>query len=129
MGLSIGSQLVELVSAIAMGLGLGMIYDVFRVLRLHSGKVLGFIWDIMFCLIMASTLFSLGMKWGGIRFYSPLAAAGGAALHFVFFSKLWLGILLPLGRAWDALAARARNMGKTLIFQIKKILVFLKKIF
>ena len=109
-------QASELVAAFAAGIILGFVYDVLKVPR-HLAGAWGFIFDIIFCLLMAGGLFLLGLALGGeVDFYMILASMGGAAIYWVLFGFL----LAPL-------FARIENFGAKGLLKLKKLIKKLNK--
>ncbi|MBR5489925.1 MAG: spore cortex biosynthesis protein YabQ [Oscillospiraceae bacterium] len=109
-------QASELASAFAAGIILGFIYDVLKVPR-HLAGAWGFIFDIIFCLLMAGGLFLLGMALGGeVDFYMLLAAMGGAAIYWMLFGFF----LAPL-------FGKAENFGAKSLLKLKKLIKKLNK--
>lgn len=131
MELPVSGQLLTLAAAAGSGVGLGVVYDIFRVVRLHGGRIISFLADIIFCICMAAALFLLEMGPGGgeAGVYAMPAAMGGAAVYFAFLSRFMLGFLLPFGRAVPFAVEKMMKGKKILFFLWKKILKILKNIF
>jgi len=111
------TQAAEICVCLALGLCLGFIYDVLRVPR-HLAGAWGFLFDILFCLIMGGSLFVLGMACGGVlRFYMPFAAALGAGVYWLSFGR-WLS---PFFRKVESYGAKALRGLNRLIKKLNKI--------
>lgn len=115
MELSISGQALDFLLSCLLGVGLGALYDVFRILRLAfwHGKIIISIQDIVFFVLAAisSFLFMLFRCEGQLRFYVLL----GELLGFVVY-YFTVGFLVI-------------RMSKCIINWVKKILFFLYKIF
>ncbi len=92
MNVSLSQQLVNVGIAIIMGVGLGVLYDVFKVLRLIglNFKVAAFIEDILFFLIATVTVFSYYMQVtdGKFLIYPLIMAVLGFVLYSVTVERL-----------------------------------------
>ena len=76
MEVSIMSQLTELIRFAALGLGLGLLYDLMRPMR-YSGKG-ALLWDGIFCFCAAAGCFTAGRSEetaGSTNFRTPLSQA------------------------------------------------------
>ena len=90
------AQLEALCQALLLGGGLGLFYDVLRVIRVRTGlRWLGQGLDLLFWLLATAALFSWSDRaWGGtVRLYGALFCLGGGALYFRVLSPcaLWMG--------------------------------------
>ena len=89
-------QLDALCQALLLGGGLGVFYDLLRVLRVRTGlHWLGQGLDLLFWLLATAALFRWSDgAWGGpVRLYGALFCLGGGALYFRLLSPaaLWMG--------------------------------------
>jgi spore cortex biosynthesis protein YabQ len=132
MGVAVSQQVFALTGALLLGLGLGLVYDLLRVLRSrwHSGGV-GAALDLLFWFLAALVLvlWSVYALGGVVRVYIVLAMAAGVWLWFATFSPRFL----ELGRQ---IADECAHVAHTLTAPVralaalwKKFLVFCKKIF
>jgi spore cortex biosynthesis protein YabQ len=108
MEISVAGQAAALTGAVALGLGVGALYDLLRLLRRRlGGRVLGPVLDLLFWAAVTAALFLyvIAATGGQVRLYILLALFGGAVLYFLTLSPwvLSLGELLA-----DALAAAVR---------------------
>jgi spore cortex biosynthesis protein YabQ len=91
--ISVASQPAVFLSACLIGACMGLLYDVFRILRLAGGNGKGFVFfqDVLFSLIClgVSALYLLRAGTGGVRLYVLAGEAAGAAAY-----ELTLGILV-----------------------------------
>ena len=121
----ISGQLIEAAATLLTGLALGLVYDVFRVLRERARLLLlPLALDALFCLLTASALFLRGMGpgRGELRLYMPVVCALGALVYFALFGG---AVRASLRRGLDALKAAAIFLLRT----IKKFFKILKNIF
>ncbi len=93
---SIGSQTMQFLYACLLGVGFGIFYDVFRILRcaFPTGKVIAFAQDVVYFSVcaLATFLFLMNFNDGQIRFYIILGEVIGAALYFCTLSLLIMGV-------------------------------------
>lgn len=78
MDLSIRLQAVSLLLACALGMGLGLLYDLLRPIRRRSGNL---VWDLLFCFCAAVSAFLFAMR-------SPAAVLGTGDLLLALFGLL-----------------------------------------
>lgn len=78
MELSIRTQAVSLLLACALGMGLGLVYDLLRPIRRHRGD---FVWDLLFCLCAAVSAFLFAMR-------SPGGVLGTGEILLALFGLL-----------------------------------------
>lgn len=90
MGLSVGEQLYQALSGLVAGGALGVLYDIFRQLRMHMSRAGGGVADAAYALLAGAGLFVLGQGpgGGGIRLFLLSAAACGGALYAQWLSPL-----------------------------------------
>ena len=94
--LSMPQQAWLFLSTVVIGAGLGLFYDVFRVLRKtapHRGFAVQ-LEDLLFWLAVTALVFyfMLHRNYGEIRFFSLLGVAIGGALYFATISRLVLKV-------------------------------------
>ena len=93
---SIGSQTMQFLYACLLGVGFGIFYDVFRILRcaFPTGRVIAFAQDVVYFSVcaLATFLFLMNFNAGQIRFYIILGEVIGAALYFCTLSLLIMGV-------------------------------------
>lgn len=118
MGLSLRGQALSLLLAFALGLGLGLLYDLFRPVRRRGGDAL---WDGLFCLCAACLAFLSAMRAesGVLGTGKLLLSLLGMLSYFHFFSP----VCLP---ALEALFSKLEYCWQILKFLQKKLL-FLQK--
>ncbi len=91
------NQVYNLAIALILGVGLGVIYDIFKLVRLLgiNFKVAVFVEDILFFLISTIAIFSFYMQFtdGKFRIYPFLAAVVGFAVYFKTVEKLIFWII------------------------------------
>ena len=95
MAVSIAGQLSALGSALVLGLAIGLLYDVFRVLRVRLPlPLLGGALDLLFWLLVTAALFlhALWTEGGVVRLYMVAAVFGGAVLYFRLLSRWCLAL-------------------------------------
>lgn len=89
MEVSISAQLSELIRFAALGLGLGLLYDLLRPMR-YSGRG-ALLWDGLFCAAAAAGCFVLSMARGRLGIWSM----GSALLMFCMYINFLSPLLLP----------------------------------
>ncbi len=108
MSVDISQQVLTTLYSLILGAALGVVYDVFRVLRLvgFKAKIIVFFQDVLFFAIATLSLFSFYMQFtdGKFRIYVFLFVVLGFVLYFL-------------------------TVGRLLFFAIKKIYFFITSIF
>ena len=99
MTVDVAAQGAALVQAVLLGLAAGVLYDLFRILRVRVRlPLLGPALDLLFWLMLTGTLFLWSQwAWGGpVRLYGAAFLFLGGAVYFGLFSRwlLWLGYRL-----------------------------------
>ena len=91
MGISVSQQTMTFLQSLLLGAALGMLYDVFRILRLliPSGKVISFVEDIVYFLLcgVISFAFLIAVNNGIIRAYLLAGELLGAVLYYFTLGK------------------------------------------
>ena len=121
MGQSIRAQALFLLLALALGAGLGLVYDLLRPLRRRTCDAL---WDLFFCAAAAAGCFCFAMHSDNGRLGSGELAASLAG--FCLYTALLSPAVAPF------LEGMARAIGKFWIFMdacSKKIQTHAKKLF
>ena len=132
MEISVAGQAASLLSALAIGALVGVLYDFFRILRarLHL-PFLGAVLDLLFWLLVTAALFlhALWVGDGAVRIYYVLAILAGAWLYFMAVSRwaLKIGYLLAdlVGVVWKIIILPVT----ILTFLAKKLRAWAKKTF
>ncbi len=92
MGISVSQQTITFLQSTLLGIGLGVLYDLFRILRLiiPSGKIISFVEDIIYFLLcgVISFAFLLAVNNGIVRGYLLIGEFLGAALYYFTLGKL-----------------------------------------
>ena len=122
MGHPVSEQLALFLQAVALGAALGLVYDLFRVLRDLGGRIWGGILDVLFCLTAAVSLFLFVMAGDGeMRIFVILGAAGGMLLFLCLAGPLlrpvwrfWLSVLLLPARTMKKILKKCGRKGKKL---------------
>ena len=96
MTVDVAAQGAALLQAVVLGLATGVLYDLFRILRVRIHfPVLGQILDLLFWIVLTVTLFLWSQwAWGGpVRLYGVAFLFLGGAVYFWAFSRwlLWIG--------------------------------------
>jgi hypothetical protein len=131
MGVAISQQVFSLTGALLLGLGLGLVYDLLRLLRRSHGIAAEIALDLLFWALATLTLFlwSVGTGKGVVRVYIALSLLGGGWLWFQTFSPAFL----ELGRQIADVCARITHTLtaplRALAAAWKNFLFFLKKNF
>ena len=95
MTISVAQQAAALAQAAALGLAVGLLYDLFRVLRVRVAlPLLGAVLDLSFWIIVTVALFVWSQQaWRGeIRLYGIFFLFGGGVLYFWLISTWMLKI-------------------------------------
>jgi len=105
MSLSPVEQGLEFGLALLLGGGLGLVYDVLRVVRGRVPfRMVTFLMDILFWLISAigAFWFAMSVSGGALHLFTMAGMVGGAALYFVLLSRFVraLGFAAADGLAW-----------------------------
>ena len=86
MGISLYTQTTVLLYSVCIGVTIGALYDVFRILRIcvRTGKGLQFVYDILFSLIVTAVfvLFLFHANDGQIRWFSVCGAIIGFTAYY-----------------------------------------------
>lgn len=139
-GLPLASQTVTFLLAILLGFVLGLLYDVFRILRLavKSGFLVTLIEDVVYLIFVAVSSYSLALirSDGFLRAYILIGEGLGAILYFFSLSIVIMGISAlvigmihtVLGWIFTPVLRFLRFLG-TLFEKIsKKVWIFVKKL-
>ena len=123
MGHPVSEQLALFLRAVALGVALGLVYDVMRALRGLGSKLWGDTLDVLFCLTAAASLFLFTMAGDGeMRIFVVLGAAGGMVLFLCLAGPL----LRPVWRFWLSVALFPARLIKKIL---KKCGRMAKKLF
>lgn len=98
MGTSPSAQALELLSALLMGMGLGLLYDLLRPPRRMTGKVTGTLLDGLFALLAGTAAFlkAMGQAEGRLGVWELAAVL----LGFLFYLHVLSPAVLPLLENW-----------------------------
>ncbi len=92
MGISVSQQTITFLQSLLLGASLGILYDVFRILRLMipSGKVISFLEDILYFTLCGVITFAflLAVNNGIIRAYLLAGEVLGAVAYYLTVGKL-----------------------------------------
>ena len=99
MTIDVAAQGLALCQALGIGAALGVLYDLFRILRVRvRRKLLEPVLDLLFWLVVGAALFLWSQQaWGGeVRAYGALFCLLGGAAYFWLLSPifLWVGYRL-----------------------------------
>ncbi len=114
------------------GIGLGLLYDVFRTVRRRmQGRTVTVITDILFCMAVCLAIFLVGYTFGKGRTRGHMAAGAclGAAVYFLLLSTAVLRLLALLAALVRRAAITALLPVKLFLNLLKKITIFLKNAF
>ena len=113
------AQSLFFAGALGLGAAVGVLYDVFRILRVRLPlPLLGGILDLLFWLVVTAALFVYTVTAGSgeVRGYLVLAVLAGAAAYFWLLSRwfLKLGYRLAdfLGLVWRVLTLPVVLLGR-----------------
>ena len=124
----ISSQLRQALAAFCLGLLLGAVYDVLRVLRRRfPSRLLTALCDLVYAFFCCLCLFAVGFTQGGgrVRVFVTVFALLSAALYFYtvgpFFLRLTEGLFALLGRVFRPAALFFRSIKKKICFFSKNL--------
>lgn len=131
MTVTLSGQLSDFGIALLMGAALGVVYDIFKVLRLIglNFKIAAFIEDILFFLIATVTVFSYYMQItdGKFRIFPLIAAVLGFALYSISIEK---PIFFLIRKLYELISKIFSFIYKKIfLFALKKLGFLLKKVF
>lgn len=137
MGMAVAEQAYALLQAILLGAGVGLLYDLFRILRVRIRlRLVGGLLDFFFWVAVTVALFvhAIVAQGGVVRVYMITSVFLGATLYFFAFSLLILrvGYLFAdiFGFIWKIMTAPLRIflcLCKKIIKKAKKLFHSLKK--
>lgn len=81
-------QLIDFLLSIFLGVSLGVVYELLRLIRLKSNSVVTFILDLFFFILAGIVVFFHGVLSGNVRIYPLVGILGGFILYFYSLSKL-----------------------------------------
>lgn len=140
MSISLSGQLLSLAAGLLLGVGVGLLYDLLRQLRLLAPRR----WmaeglDLLFWLLACLALFLCGILFGGgqVRLYMVLWLTLGAAAYFAALSektrRLLAALAQGIGKIFRVLLAPLRWLSAVLlgpwIYFFGDAKIFLKKVF
>lgn len=131
MSLSVSHQGWALLLSLALGIGIGLVYDVLRPARRHSGTALAALLDALFAAAAALAAFFFAMASGSGRLGTWELAA--ALLGFLLYMHLLSPILLPpmekIFRAAGIFIMRGRKTIKKVQNKLKKLFPKIRECF
>ncbi len=140
MSISLSGQLLSLAAGLLLGVGVGLLYDLLRQLRLLAPRR----WmaeglDLLFWLLACLALFLCGILFGGgqVRLYMVLWLTLGATAYFAVLSgkmrRLLAALAQGIGKIFRVLLAPLRWFSAVLlgpwIYFFGDAKIFLKKVF
>ena len=105
MGLSLSNQTLEFVFSAALGVVLGFLYDILRVIRGNTrANIVLSLFDLLYWIFAAAIVvwFAMTVQDGQLRIFSALGAILGSVMYFLVLSPL----ILKLGFAFARLIRR-----------------------
>lgn len=97
MNVSVTGQTLEFIYSGALGIGLGIAYDIFRLFRVHlrAGRILTGVFDVIYWLVAIAALlfFVLTVSGGKMRWYVLLGAFCGGFIYMCTVSYLFFRTL------------------------------------
>lgn len=131
MSLSVSHQGWALLLSLAMGAGIGLVYDVLRPARRHSGATLATLLDALFAVTAAVAAFFFAMASGDGRLGTWELAA--SLLGFLLYMHLLSPFLLPpmekIFRAAGRFLIRMKNLIKKVQNKLKKLFPKIRECF
>ncbi|MCD8127726.1 MAG: spore cortex biosynthesis protein YabQ [Clostridiales bacterium] len=128
MEMSVAAQAAALSGGVVLGLGLGLLYDLFRVLRRGRPAGLGGALDVLFWVDAGLALFlwSIYATRGRVRLLTALAMALGGWLYFAALSPLLLPVLQRIADWLGRLLRFLLTSGRVLAGALKNWKIFKK---
>lgn len=109
-GIDLSVQLENMMPFIGLGLSLGVIYDIFGIVRCVCGKIRAAVFavDFVYCIIAAvgTYLLFLGTTSGVVRLYLLLSEITGAAVYFATAGRLAGRVCNGIGVAVNAVLGK-----------------------
>ena len=131
MSLSLSHQGWALLLSLTMGAGIGLLYDILRPARRHSGAALARLLDALFAVTAATALFFFAMASGDGRLGTWELAA--ALLGFLLYMHLLSPLLLPpmerIFRAMGKFSERTINLIKKVQNKLKNLFPKIRECF
>lgn len=120
MGVDLRAQVLSLALSCALGIFLGLLYDLLRPVRRHAGNAF---WDALFCLCAASGAFLFAMRApdGKLGTGEILLCGLGLLGYFHLLSRFCLPLFVSLDRIIGAIWIFTQNSGKKVVFSVKKL--------
>ena len=117
-------QLISILVYLAAGAGMGFVYDFIGLFRRNTDRVLGILFDFIFCVLVAFVSFFLYMKYGnGVTDIWAEALMLTAFLTYIYLVRPTIS---PL---WDALSGTGRIVFKKFKNIFNKVQLLLKNLF
>lgn len=116
MELKISEQAISLLCFLALGFGLGIVYDLLRLLRYSVKKAL--VWDGLFCALGAAGCFCLAMDKGRLGVWEIVLALLGFCMYINGISKHVFPIIYHYFQTFSRICT---VFGKKILF-LKKVL-------
>lgn len=134
MASTVSSQLRQALAAFCLGLLLGAVYDVLRVLRRRfPSRLLTALCDLVYAFFCCFSLFAVGFTQGGgrVRVFVTVFALLSAALYFYtvgpLFRRLTDALFGLLGRVFRPVTLFSRFVRKKICFFSKNLFSSAKK--
>ncbi|MGM9527808.1 MAG: spore cortex biosynthesis protein YabQ [Oscillospiraceae bacterium] len=128
----ISSQLIVAVISLAWGVFFGLIYDLFKALRLFLARLWFTVASDLFICFLGGAVIFLNAMWAGggePRLYMFICSALGALLYFIlasrFFLEIFSGFLSLIEKFFHILSLPLRRAAEI----IKKFGIYIKKSF
>lgn len=121
MELYVSRQLLQLICSVAVGVGIGLVYDVFRILRrcLKADAI----FDVMFWLCCLAALFTLGMDIGegSLHIFMLTFAVLGFAAYMLLLSRHVMTVLYKIAHIVSLALSPLKKIIKTFSEVVKKL--------
>ena len=131
MRLSLAHQGWMLLLSLAMGMGIGLVYDLLRPARRHSSTALARLLDAVFALTVTTALFFFAMASGDGRLGTWELAAD--LLGFLLYMQLLSPLLLPpmekIFRAAGKFLESSKKLSKKVQNKLKKLFPKIRECF
>ena len=131
MGVELRGQALALLWAVALGLAIGLCYDLLRPIRYWAGRVLGALLDVLFCLLAGggAFLYAMGADNGRLGLWELGAMLLGFLFYLHFPSRLLLPIFSALADLCLKIMASCKKILDKCVFSLKRFFQNVRKCF
>ena len=126
MELYVSRQLMQLLCSASVGMGIGLVYDLFRILRRRLKA--DALFDILFWLCCLAALFTLGMDMGGgaLHIFMLVSAAFGFSAYMLTLSTPVMGVLDKIASVISLALSPLKKLEKFFAKVVKKFFSYFR---